>query len=91
MVCDLCCVLIDVTPFIFLYTHTYIDGNIIHCTGFEMETVENIINRAIYGPRFPVKFKPIRVAHIPYINSSVFTGGLRVGRLFHPIARGTPW
>ena len=65
VVCDLFWVLIDVTPFIFLYTHTHIDGNIIHCTGFEMETVENIINRAIYGPRFPVKFKPIKVAHVP--------------------------
>ena len=70
--------------FFYTHTHTYIDGNIIHCTGFEMETVENIINRAIYGPRFPVKFKPIRVAHIPYINSSVFTGGLKSGKAVPP-------
>ena len=37
---DLFCVPIDVTPFIFSYTHTYIDGNIIHCTAFEIESVE---------------------------------------------------
>ena len=75
----------------FLYTHIYIDGNIIHCTGFEMETVENIINRAIYGLRFPVKFNPIRGSPYTFrLNSSVFTGGLRVVKLFHPIAKGTP-
>ena len=33
MVCDLFSVPIDVTPFIFIYTHICEDGNIIHCTG----------------------------------------------------------
>ena len=63
---DLFCVPIDVTPLIF-HTHTYIDGNIIHCTGFEIESVDqqDVNNRAIDGLRFPVKFKSIKVAHIP--------------------------
>ena len=51
---------------LFSHTHTYIDGNIIHCAGFEIEAVDqkDINNRAIYGLRFPVKFKSIKVAHI---------------------------
>ena len=38
-----------------------------HCAGFEIESVDqqDINNRAIYGLRFPVKFKSIKVAHIP--------------------------
>ena len=63
VVCDLFCVLIDVTPFIFhTHTHTYIDGNIIHCTGFEIEAVDqlDINNRAIYGPRFPINLNPLK-------------------------------
>ena len=47
----------------------------------------NIINRAIYGLRFPSKFKIIKVAHAPIDKQLYVHRWLRGGKtLFHPIA-----
>ena len=49
MVCDLFCVLIDVTPFIF-HAHTHI-----HCAGFEIESVDqqDINNKSNIWAKIP--------------------------------------
>ena len=75
MVCDLFCVHIDVTPFISIYTHIYMKMVVSSTVlGYEIETVEttlNYNNRAIYGHRFPLKFKTIKLAHIPILNKQL--------------------
>ena len=70
VVCDFFSVHVDVTPFIFIYTHTYYNFTIIHYTGSlnKSNGVSHkivMIEHAIYGLRFWIKFKIVKVAHIP--------------------------
>ena len=75
MVCDLFCVPVDVTPFLFIYTHIYIKMVISSTTlGYEIGAVEfskNINNRAIYGLRFLIRLKIVKVAHTPIYNKQL--------------------
>ena len=71
VVCDLFCVHVDVTPFIFIYTHLYINM-VIASTALGLWNKSSgvfhkivTIEHAIYGLRFQIKFKTVKVAHIP--------------------------